>query len=123
MHPKVNKAKDVLCQLDLQFKYGLKPKEINVYMAMRQKPRMRVEYKRTSKQFLVHDMSDNVVYYVKPEHLPEWAKDGMALLQLLTPESEIEDVGFFYAPGIYYLDIKSSVPMEHRRKHEGENGS
>lgn len=86
--------------------------------------RMRVEFKPEQEAYIVHDLSDNEVYYLAEVNLPDWAKESMSLLHLLPPESELDDVGFFYAPGIYYLEIKTAVPSGHRRKlSAGKDGS
>ena len=87
-------------------------------MAMARKQgvmRMRIEYKPDQDSYVVHDLSDNAVYYLSVEHVPEWARDSMALLSLVDPESTVDGVGFFYAPGVFYIDIKSAIPEEHRR--------
>ena len=77
--------------------------------------RMRVEYKSEFKSYVVHDLSDHEVYYLGVMNTPEWVISGVAVLSLVEPETEVEGVGFFYAPGVFYLDIKSSIPIEHRR--------
>jgi len=118
----VKKVDSAITQMTMQFTWGLSAHEVNlIAMAMERKKksikaRMRVEYKPGESAYLVHDLSDNEVYYVTEEELPEWARESMSLLHLLPPESELDDVGFFYAPGIYYLEIKTAVPSEHRRK-------
>ena len=78
-------------------------------------PRMRIEYKPESSSYLVHDLSDNEVYYLSSEDVPEWAKTNMALLSMVEPETEIDGVGFFYTQGVFYLDIKTSIPQCNRR--------
>ena len=78
-------------------------------------PRMRIEYKPESGSYLVHDLSDNEVYYLSSEDVPEWAKTSMALLSMVEPETEVEGVGFFYAQGVFYLDIKTPIPQCNRR--------
>lgn len=118
----MKKVDSAITQMTMQFTWGLSAHEVNlIAMAMERKKksikaRMRVEYKPGESAYLVHDLSDNEVYYVTEEELPEWARESMSLLHLLPPESELDDVGFFYAPGIYYLEIKTAVPSEHRRK-------
>lgn len=77
--------------------------------------RMRIEYKPDQDSYLIHDLQENGVYYLSIEHLPEWAKEAMALLSILEPESTAEGVGFFYAPGVFYVDVKADIPEEHRR--------
>ena len=78
-------------------------------------PRMRIEYKPESGSYIVHDLSDNEVYYLSSEDVPEWAKTSMALLSMVEPETEVEGVGFFYAQGVFYLDIKTPIPQCNRR--------
>lgn len=118
----MKKVDSAITQMTMQFTWGLSAHEVNlIAMAMERKKksikaRMRVEYRQGEDAYLVHDLSDNEVYYVTEEELPEWARESMSLLHLLPPESELDDVGFFYAPGIYYLEIKTAVPSEHRRK-------
>ena len=80
------------------------------------KSRMRVEYKKEQRAYIIHDLSDNEVYFLDEDQLPEWARESMALLHLLPVESELDGVGFYYAPGIYYLEIKTAVPSGYRRK-------
>lgn len=122
MIPRSDLVAEAMTKLTMQMTWGLEVPEINALsMAMVRKKqsikaRMRVEYKPGESAYLVHDLSDNEVYYVTEEELPEWARESMSLLHLLPPESELDDVGFFYAPGIYYLEIKTAVPSEHRRK-------
>lgn len=117
---------DAMTKLTMQMTWGLAVPEINAFsMAMARKKqsikaRIRVEYRQGESAYLVHDLSDNEVYYVTEEELPEWARESMSLLHLLPPGSELDDVGFFYAPGIYYLEIKTAVPSEHRRKLRAE---
>lgn len=107
--------------MDIMFHWHLSTAEREAYYAMARnrkniKSRMRVEFKPEQEAYIVHDLSDNEVYYLTEDQLPEWAKESMSLLHLLPPESELDDVGFFYAPGIYYLEIKTAVPSGHRRK-------
>lgn len=115
--------------MDIMFHWHLSTAEREAYYAMARnrkniKSRMRVEFKPEQGAYIVHDLSDNEVYYLTEVNLPDWAKESMSLLHLLPPESELDDVGFFYAPGIYYLEIKTAVPSGHRRKlSAGQDGS
>jgi len=126
---KVKPIEDAITKMTMGF-WRLDRREVNALsMAMVQKKRsiksrMRVEFKPEQEAYIVHDLSDNEVYYLTEDQLPDWAKESMSLLHLLPPESELDDVGFFYAPGIYYLEIKTAVPSGHRRKlSAGQNGS
>lgn len=127
---KVSPIEDAITKMTMGLNWGLSSREVNTLsmamVAKKQsiKSRMRVEYKKEQNAYLIHDLSDNEVYYLTEENLPEWARESMALLHLLPPESEMDDVGFYYAPGIYYLEIKTAVPSGYRRKMSaGQDGA
>ena len=119
---KIDPINDAITKMTMGLNWRLDNREINalsmMMVAKKQsiKSRMRVEYKQEQKAYIIHDLSDNEVYYLDEDHLPEWARESMSLLHLLPVESELDGVGFYYAPGIYYLEIKTAVPSGYRRK-------
>ena len=108
-----------LQSIGVSMRWHLPLKEHGICMAQKRqgiKSRMRVEYKKEQRAYIIHDLSDNEVYFLDEDQLPEWARESMSLLHLLPVESELDGVGFYYAPGIYYLEIKTAVPSGCRRK-------